>query len=1243
MRLLTYIFILLPFLYFAQAPTANFTASPLSVCLGSPINFTSTSTANGSPIVSYAWDFGDGNSATTANTSHIYSTPGTYTVILTVTAQNGMADPEVKVNYVTVNPLPNASFTTSGVGCTVPFNVTFTNTSSSGSNFTYNWNFGNGQTSTQQNPAAVTYSTAGTFPVSLTVTNTTTGCTNNFTQNVVISDYAANMNAPISACVGATVSFTDASTVGANSWNWNFGDGQTSTAQNPTHTYATAGNYTVSLTSQNTISGCSDNVTQNITINPLPTPTFTATNTIGCAPLQVSFTNTSGPGTTFQWDFGNGTTFTGQNPPSQTYSADGSYTVTLTMTNANGCNNTITQTNLVNVSAPTVQFSMDQYNGCAILPVTFTESSTSPNPSGDPIVTWLWNFGDGSPIVSGQNPPVHNYDVGVYDVTLTVITQNGCQATLTLPDTIQVGSVQNVDFSISPIIECAKTPIDFTDLTTYNGNPDPNDITYEWDFGDGGSSTQQNPSYSYPSDTGFFDVSLIVEWRGCRDTLIVTDAVYIKAPISLFTPDQTLFCNPASLPITLNVTDNSIIGQIPDDVEMVWKWGDGTFTNFDDPDVDDADQGSTSHNYNAYGSYTIEQVIYNHTTGCSDSTTQTIHVSTTTAGFTLSNDSTCVGSPIVLTSTSTSSHPFGTFSYNMGNGNTVTGNPAIFTYNSFGSFDILQTATNVVGCANTSTFIGLDALALPSAGATPSATAGCAPITVTYTNTSNVNNNGVPLSSFLWTFPNSSTQTTNNVGTNTQFTFTTEGNFNTTLVVTDEFGCVSAPATIPMSITKPTANFTLDSVVCDLESFTAVNGSSGATSYQWSVDGTNTSTNTDYTSSFDEVTSQGSNSVSHTVTLIATDANGCMDTISDVIIVSMPYLDIDYTLSGANVNGQGEFTCPPVFATFTDGSNTYGDIVTWAWNFGDGKFSSLENPNNTYVFAGTYSASLSITDEFGCTADTTLIDYLTIFGPSGTPSWTSGADVCGQLFQFEATDLVSVSDIIWDLDDGTTENSVNPFTHQYESYTTYNPTATLVDSLGCEVIYELDPIVVVSNGLNAHFTPTPVKGPVGTIFNFIENSTVTGAPINTWIWIVDGDTSTYFSSTDISTTLGLPGDYEITLIVIDQNGCSDSYTFVVTVTDEFHLPNVITSNNDGVNDFFVLPVEIFKSFDIVILNRWGNVIHLENGATGILLWNGLTDKGAKVEDGVYFYKLVGTLPKGEVVEKHGNVTVVNGL
>ena len=826
-------------------------------------------------------------------------------------------------------------------------------------------------------------------------------------------------------------------------------------------------------------------------------------------------------------------------------------------------------------------------------------------------------------------------------MTLTVETQNGCQATLTLIDTIQVGSIQNVNFSVDPIIECAKTDIEFTDLTTFNGTPDPADVTYDWDFGDGGTSTEQNPNYPYPNDTGYFDVTLIVSWRGCEDTMVMTDAVYIKAPISLFTPDQTLFCNPASLPITLNVTDDAILGVVPDDVEMTWKWGDGTTTFFDNAYLDANGDGSTSHNYNAYGSYTIEQVVHNFTTGCSDSTSQTIHVSQTDASFTLSNDSTCVGAPITLTSTSTSSHPFGTFSYNTGDGGSASGNPATYTYNTSGAFDIILTATNSVGCANTATFVGFDALALPQASITPSDVTGCAPITVTYNNTSTSVGNGVPLDSFFWTFPDLTNQTTTSVATNTQFSFTTEGVFTTSLVVTDEFGCVSPQTNATMTITKPTASFVMDDVVCDLEAFTATNGSTGAASYQWFVDGVPTSVATNFSSAFDEDTSPTANSVTHNVELIATDANGCMDTVSQLIVVSMPRAELIYTLDGANVNGAGEYTCPPVFADFTDNSDTYGGIASWSWIFGDGKTSSLQDPNNTYVFAGTYTASLAIVDEFGCQSDTVLIDFLTIFGPSGEPDWTSLGDICGQTYIFDADNLVNVHDIIWDLGDGSVINDTNAFNYTYTSYETFFPTATIVDSLGCEVLYDLPDITIINNGLEAFFTATPQEGPMGTTFTIEDGSTFTAAPIVSWTWVINGDTLYAFNGNDISQTFGLPGDYYITLIVSDANGCVDKYTSFVTITDEFHLPNIITTNGDGVNEFFILPADIFISFDIVILNRWGNVIYERNGATGVLLWDG-TSNGNRVNDGVYFYLLRGTIVNGEEAKKHGNVTVVNG-
>ncbi len=1239
--LLSLIIFLLALTSFGQAPTANFTASPLVVCIGTPINFTDASTAGGSPILSRTWDFGDGGSSTALNPTHTYTAAGTYTVTLVVTDGNGIADPEVKPAYILVNPLPTAGYATSGNGCTVPFDVTFTNTSAAGGNISFAWDFGNGQTSTSTNPPAVTYNSAGTFAAFITVTNSTTGCVNTFTNNIVVSNFAAGMTAPASACVGAPVPILNASTVGANQWNWDFGNGQTSTNQNPTVTYTTAGTYTISLLAQNTSSGCSSVATQTITINSNPVPSFTPSVTTGCAPLVVNFTNNSPGGSNYTWNFGNGTAGSGFNPGQQTYTANGTYSVTMTMLSAEECPGTVTMTNVITVSAPIINFSIDQYQGCAPLTVQFGDLSTTPNPGSDPIVSWIWNFGDGTAPFSGQNPPPHTYsNTGQYIVSLIATTQTGCQEVATFIDTIQVGAHSIPDFTIQPPIDCAKSNFNFTNLTTFVGTPNPNHVEYFWDFGDGGTSTDENPTYQYPLDTGYFDVQLIVSWNGCMDTIIYSDIVYVKAPISIFTLSNSLFCNPASFPITVDVSDMAIVGTVADDVDMTWNWGDGTSTFFDDPDIDDFNAGSTSHSYSAYGTYAIEQVVFNHTTGCEDSTTQYVHITQTLANFNLSNDSVCRGSAVSLTNTSTSTHPFGTYAYTMGNGASFSIPNVTYTYPNAGAYDITLTATNSVGCIGTYTFVGMDILARPLASIAPSSVAGCAPITVTYNNSSTPVDNGVPIASSFWTFPNLTTQTLPNTNS-TSYTYTTQGNFQTTLVVTDQFGCISNPVTANMTLTKPTAAFTLDSVVCDEESFTALNTSTSSTSYQWFVDGSSAALTGNFNYSFDEASSSNYNNVPHTIMMIATDQNGCQDTMTQDVIVSVPHLNLTYTITGANVNGNGDYTCPPVFASFTDSTDSYGAITSWAWSFGDGKFSSFQNPNNTYVFPGSYTATFSITDEFGCTTDTALIDYLTIFGPTGIPYWTSIGDLCGQTFIFDSDSLQNVTDIMWTLGDGSLINSLSPFTYEYQAFQTFNPTATLFDGNGCEVIHELPPIFVLNNGLNANFVPDPSEGQMGTVFTFNDQSTVTSAPINTWTWYFGNDTLVNFSGSPVNYNFGPPGTYEITLLVADTNGCHDDITLTVTVTNEFHLPNVFTPNGDGINDFFVLKENVFRSFEVVIVNRWGNVVHHRKDATGIYLWDGKTQAGDPVNDGVYFYRVFGTLTDDSLGEKHGNVTVIN--
>lgn len=225
-----------------------------------------------------------------------------------------------------------------------------------------------------------------------------------------------------------TVQFTDQSENNPTSWQWDFGDSATSTQQNPSHTYATAGTYTVSLiTSRN---GASDSISQSITVKAICAD-FSATPTSGPAPLNVQFTDLStGNPTSWQWDFGDGNSSTSQNP-SHTYTAAGIYTVTFTASNSSGSDSEA-KGNYIEVIDPTnciAEFTAVPQAGSVPLQVQFTNQSSN-------ATSWLWDFGDGH--TSTEQHPHHTYThVGSYTVTLTA-TCNGSSDTETKSNLITV-------------------------------------------------------------------------------------------------------------------------------------------------------------------------------------------------------------------------------------------------------------------------------------------------------------------------------------------------------------------------------------------------------------------------------------------------------------------------------------------------------------------------------------------------------------------------------------------------------------------------------------------------------------------------------------------------------------------------------------------------------------------------------------------------------------------------------------
>ncbi len=333
------------------------------------------------------------------------------------------------------------------------------------------------------------------------------------------------VGSPASGYMPLAVSFTDTSSNTPTSWSWTFGDSGTSTAQNPSHTYTTNGSYTVALTATNSYGNNTCTKNNYITVSlPVPVANFTGTPTSGVAPVAVSFTDTTlNTPTSWSWTFGDSSTSTAQNP-SHTYSAVGSYTVALTATNSYG-NNTCTKTNYITatIPPPAANFSGTPTSGSVPLAVSFTDSST-----GSP-TAWSWSFGD-SGTSTAQNPS-HTYNAaGSFTVALTA-TNSGGNNTCTKTNYITATPVTPVaNFSGSPTTGALPLAVSFTD-TSANGP-----TAWSWVFGDGGTSTAQNPSHTYPA-VGTYTVALTASNAAGNNTCtksnyISVTNIAVLAPVS---------------------------------------------------------------------------------------------------------------------------------------------------------------------------------------------------------------------------------------------------------------------------------------------------------------------------------------------------------------------------------------------------------------------------------------------------------------------------------------------------------------------------------------------------------------------------------------------------------------------------------------------------------------------------------------------------------------------------------------
>lgn len=1233
------------------------------------ISFTNTSTGSG--VLTYFWDFGDGNTSVLQNPTDTYLISGNYSALLVATSSNGCTDTFRTITPITIGGI-TTSFTAPDSIC-INSNASFTNNSSPAPNSS-NWTFGDGATSFQIN-SIHTYASTGTYTVRLY--NTYANCIDSASANIVINPRpVANFTSAdtIKCEPPLTVNFQDQST-NAVSWQWNFGDGSTSTLQNPSHTYNNYGNYPITLLVTNSF-GCTDSITKSnfikirqaiISIPSLPGH--------GCIPFTISPVaniNSLDVVTSYLWNFGDGGT-SNLATPTHTYIAQGTYTVSLIITTSTGCTDTLTVPQAIRVgSKPIANFSAAPIPVCAYQPVQFTDLSV-------PADQWLWNFGDGN--TSAVQNPSHTYVLpGAYSVILIAI-NNGCADTATKINYIQVQppvarfifaancsdrtQFLFTDQSIGPVswlwdfgdgtTSTLQNPVhNFPALGVYNvtltvtngscshsvvhavhvikENPDfianqtiackiasisftatnislPNISTYHWDFGDGIQQTTSNAAIVHVyNNSGTYTVILITsDINGCRDTVAKTNYIRINGPIAAFSAANTTGC--AGLTTTFNdLSTNDGINSI---VSWQWNFGDGTIQTFSGAPY--------LHTYSIPGTYSVKLKITD-ASGCMDSLTisNLIVATNPIPGFISADTLTCPGATVHFTNTSSAIN-FSS-SWDFGNGNTSVSTSPINIYNVTGTYTVKLLIIDQYGCADSITknlYIRVDK-PVASFNESDSVTS-CPPLNVQFTNTSHY------FSSLQWDFGNGNTSAIINPIQN----YYVPGTFNVMLIATSPGGCKDTTnETIRVFDTAGSRIDYLPLSGCRPLSvnFNAI--SSGPVSYLW-----------DFGDGFTQATSTPN--INHVYNLfgdfspkvILQDPTGCLIPITGVDTVHVIGAIAKF---GYNKN----LLCDSGPVSFIDSSSFNDPIINYNWSFGDGGSSSQQNPIHQYSSPGNYNVSLAIQTQNGCVDTANIMNAVKVVqSPSIAIIGDSSICINSSLLQsgiFLLTDT-SVVNWLWNFPNGNASNQQNPLAQTYTSAGNFVVTTIATNSSGCKDTARQNIIVYPLPTVNMPGTMTVQNGfPVTIPADYSSN-------VKSWTW----SPATGLSCTNCPDPVAGPKfttNYSVSFT--DSNGCSNTASILVYVickNANLFIPNTFSPNGDGSNDVFyprgtgLQRVKLLRIFD-----RWGEVVFenkdfpVNDPLSG---WDG-TFKGRKPQPDVYIYQIEVFCDNGEIIKLAGNISLI---
>jgi len=697
------------------APTAKFGFT--TACNDLIVAFHDSSTIGpGAQIISYNWDFGDGNTSALQHPVHAYAAFGTYAVRLIVASNDQCNSKDTMTKVVHVAAKPVAAFSVANQCFNLPFSFTDQSTIAAGNINSWHWDFGDGNNSSLQSPVH-SYLSSGTYAVKLAVVSEFNCPSDTITRLVVAgAKPVVGFITPGICLLDASAAFTNTTTVADTStlyYLWNFddpnatpGNPNTSALVSPTHQYSMAAIYNVKLVVKTAL-GCADSLTKPFTVNgALPRANFIINNAGSlCSNTDVQIQDSSyvnfGNITKIVVDWGDGNIVTDNNPGQvpnghlynhryANFGTPASKTFTIQMYAYSGivCVDMVSKTIILHAS-PEIRF-LPIPDAChESLPYNITQASE------------IWGLaGTGTYSGSGiTNPAVGTFDPrllvpGTYPITYTYITNFGCRADSTR--TIAVNPTPRASFSFTH--GCLpNASVQFTSTATIQGG-NGNSLQHNWNFGDPlagpgnpNTSVAQNPVHVFHSP-GPFNVQLqTISAKGCvHDTVIalLPDVSIYPQPKAGFRIDSL---KPICAGSPVYFINQSNGGGRPI-TQYQWAFGDGNLSTAINP----------NHTYGTHGVYPVSVWLVNDK-GCrSDTATLNVIVhSIPTAAFRF--DSACFGKPVQFIDQSTNSlGAVTTWDWNLGNGNTSGLQNPMTTYSSYQPYTVSLKVGTANGCNSSS-------------------------------------------------------------------------------------------------------------------------------------------------------------------------------------------------------------------------------------------------------------------------------------------------------------------------------------------------------------------------------------------------------------------------------------------------------------------------------------------------------------------------------------------------------------